>query len=159
MNINIIAVGRVKEKYILNGIAEFKKRLTPHAKINIIEVSDEAAPENLSNSEMEMVKAKEGEKILKKIKDQDYVVTLEIKGKNLSSEDFAKKIENIQLNGKSTIDFVIGGSLGLSEEVMKRSNFALSFSDMTFPHQLMRLILIEQIYRAFRIINNFPYHK
>ncbi|MBP2025531.1 23S rRNA (pseudouridine(1915)-N(3))-methyltransferase RlmH [Peptoniphilus stercorisuis] len=159
MNINIIAVGRVKEKYILNGIAEFKKRLTPHAKINIIEVSDEAAPENLSNSEMEMVKAKEGEKILKKIKDQDYVITLEIKGKNLSSEDFAKKIENIQLNGKSTIDFVIGGSLGLSEEVMKRSNFALSFSDMTFPHQLMRLILIEQIYRAFRIINNFPYHK
>lgn len=159
MNINIIAVGKVKEKYILNGIAEFKKRLTPHAKVNIIEVSDEAAPENLSNSEMEIVKSKEGEKILKKIKDQDYVVTLEIKGKNLSSEDFAKKIEDIQLNGKSTIDFVIGGSLGLSEEVMKRSNFALSFSKMTFPHQLMRLILIEQIYRAFRIINNFPYHK
>ena len=159
MNINIIAVGKVKEKYILNGIAEFKKRLTPHAKVNIIEVSDEAAPENLSNSEMEIVKNKEGEKILKKIKDQDYVVTLEIKGKKLTSEKFAEKIEEIQLGGNSTIDFVIGGSLGLSDEVMKRSNFALSFSDMTFPHQLMRLIFIEQVYRSFRIINNYPYHK
>lgn len=159
MNINIIAVGKVKEKYILNGIAEFSKRLTPHAKVNIIEVPDESAPENLSESEMEIVKNKEGEKLLKKIKDQDYVITLEIKGKKLTSEKFASKIEEIQLNGNSTIDFVIGGSLGMSEDVMKRSDFALSFSDMTFPHQLMRLILIEQIYRAYRIINNYPYHK
>ena len=159
MNINIIAVGKVKEKYILEGIAEFKKRLTPHAKVTIIEVSDEAAPETLSDGEIEIVKNKEGEKILKKIKDQDFVITLEIKGKKLTSEKFAEKIEKIQVMGSSTIDFVIGGSLGMSDEVMKRSDFAVSFSDMTFPHQLMRLILIEQIYRSFRILNNFPYHK
>lgn len=159
MNINIIAVGKVKEKYILNGIDEFKKRLSVHAKVNIIEVSDEAAPENLSANEMEIVKNREGEKILKKIKDSDYVITLEIKGKKLTSEKFASLVEKTALDGHSTIDFVIGGSLGLSQEVMKRSDYALSFSDMTFPHQLMRLILIEQVYRAYRIINNYPYHK
>lgn len=159
MNINIIAVGKVKEKYILNGIDEFKKRLSVHAKVNIIEVSDEAAPENLSANEMEIVKNREGERILKKIKDSDYVITLEIKGKKLTSEKFASLVEKTALDGHSTIDFVIGGSLGLSQEVMKRSDYALSFSDMTFPHQLMRLILIEQVYRAYRIINNYPYHK
>lgn len=159
MNINIIAVGKVKEKYILNGIDEFKKRLSVHAKVNIIEVSDEAAPENLSANEMEIVKNREGERILKKIKDSDYVITLEIKGKKLTSEKFASLVEKTALDGHSTTDFVIGGSLGLSQEVMKRSDYALSFSDMTFPHQLMRLILIEQVYRAYRIINNYPYHK
>lgn len=159
MNINIIAVGKVKEKYILNGIDEFKKRLSVHAKVNIIEVSDEAAPENLSANEMEIVKNREGERILKKIKDSDYVITLEIKGKKLTSEKFASLVEKTALDGHSTIDFVIGGSLGLSQEVIKRSDYALSFSDMTFPHQLMRLILIEQVYRAYRIINNYPYHK
>ncbi|MGO1580543.1 MAG: 23S rRNA (pseudouridine(1915)-N(3))-methyltransferase RlmH [Peptoniphilaceae bacterium] len=159
MNINIICVGKVKEKYIKDGINEFLKRLSVHANTKIIEVSDESAPERLSESEMEIVKNKEGDRILKHIKDNDYLISLEIKGKKLSSEVFAKKIEDLQIHGVSTITFVIGGSLGLSDEVIKRSNFKLSFSDMTFPHQLMRLILLEQVYRAYRIINNFPYHK
>lgn len=159
MNINIICVGKVKEKYIKDGINEFLKRLSVHANTKIIEVSDESAPERLSESEMEIVKNKEGDRILKHIKDSDYLISLEIKGKKLSSEVFAKKIEELQIHGVSTITFAIGGSLGLSDEVIKRSNFKLSFSDMTFPHQLMRLILLEQVYRAYRIINNFPYHK
>lgn len=159
MNINIIAVGKVKESYIKEGIDEFIKRLTPHAKVNIIEVADESAPENLSESEIEIVKCKEGERILKKIKESDYVVALDIKGKKLSSVEFAQRIKFTQISGHSTIDFIIGGSNGLAAKVLKRANFSLSFSLMTFPHQLMRLILLEQIYRAFRIINNYPYHK
>lgn len=159
MNINIISVGKVKENYIKEGIAEFVKRLGPHANINITEVGDEAAPENLSTNEMEIVKNKEGDKILKSINPSEYVVALVIQGKKLSSEEFARRIELIRLEGHSTITFIIGGSLGLSNKVIKRANLKLSFSDMTFPHQLMRLILIEQVYRAFRIINGFPYHK
>ena len=159
MLIKIIAVGKVKEKYIKAGIDEFTKRLKVHTKLKIIEVADESASQNLSEAEMEIVKATEGEKILSKIKDDDYVIALEIDGKELDSLKFAKKIESLQLNGRSNIDFIIGGSLGLSDEVINRANYPLSFSKMTFPHQLMRLILIEQIYRAFRIINNYPYHK
>ncbi|RVU55702.1 23S rRNA (pseudouridine(1915)-N(3))-methyltransferase RlmH [Anaerosphaera multitolerans] len=159
MNINIIAVGKVRENYIKEGIEEFIKRLTPHAKVNIIEVADESAPESLSEGEREMVKIKEGERILKKIKENDYVVALDSKGKKLTSEEFAQRIKMIQLGGNSTIDFIIGGSNGLCGKVLKRANFVLSFSLMTFPHQLMRLILLEQVYRAFRIINNYPYHK
>ncbi|MGG4383763.1 23S rRNA (pseudouridine(1915)-N(3))-methyltransferase RlmH [Priestia megaterium] len=159
MNISIITIGKLKEKYLKQGIQEYLKRLSSYAKVEIIELADEKAPENLSESEMEQVKQKEGERILAKISDDTHVIALAIKGKQKSSEELAKEIDSLATYGKSKIAFVIGGSLGLSSEVMKRSNAALSFSKMTFPHQLMRLVLVEQIYRAFRIIRNEPYHK
>ena len=159
LNIDIVSVGKVKEKYIKLGIAEFSKRLSAHCKLNIIEVDDLSAAENLSDSEKEIVKDKEAEKILSKIKDNHYVITLEILGNQLTSEKLAAKIENLTVQGHSNICFVIGGSLGLGKSVLDRSDYALSFSKFTFPHQLMRLILLEQIYRSFRIINNLPYHK
>ncbi|MBK0009327.1 23S rRNA (pseudouridine(1915)-N(3))-methyltransferase RlmH [Priestia aryabhattai] len=159
MNISIITIGKLKEKYLKQGIEEYLKRLSSYAKVEIIELADEKAPENLSESEMEQVKQKEGERILAKISDDTYVIALAINGKQKSSEELAKEIDSLATYGKSKVAFVIGGSLGLSSEVMKRSNAALSFSKMTFPHQLMRLVLVEQIYRAFRIIRNEPYHK
>ncbi|WP_416434556.1 23S rRNA (pseudouridine(1915)-N(3))-methyltransferase RlmH [Priestia megaterium] len=159
MNISIITIGKLKEKYLKQGIQEYLKRLSSYAKVEIIELADEKAPENLSESEMEQVKQKEGERILAKISDDTYVIALAINGNQKSSEELAKEIDSLATYGKSKIAFVIGGSLGLSSEVMKRSNAALSFSKMTFPHQLMRLVLVEQIYRAFRIIRNEPYHK
>ncbi|MGF9944007.1 23S rRNA (pseudouridine(1915)-N(3))-methyltransferase RlmH [Priestia megaterium] len=159
MNISIITIGKLKEKYLKQGIQEYLKRLSSYAKVEIIELADEKAPENLSESEMEQVKQKEGERILAKISDDTHVIVLAINGKQKSSEELAKEIDSLATYGKSKIAFVIGGSLGLSSEVMKRSNAALSFSKMTFPHQLMRLVLVEQIYRAFRIIRNEPYHK
>lgn len=159
MNINIIAVGKIKEKYIQEGIKEFSKRLSRYCKLNIIEIEDEKAPETLSEKDMLIVKAKEGEKILNKIPQSSFVIALVIDGKQLSSEGLAEKFEDIMVNGNNDITFVIGGSLGLDSEVVKRSNFKVSFSKMTFPHQLMRLILLEQIYRAWRIIKNEPYHK
>ncbi|MDO6846370.1 23S rRNA (pseudouridine(1915)-N(3))-methyltransferase RlmH [Priestia megaterium] len=159
MNISIITIGKLKEKYLKQGIEEYLKRLSSYAKVGIIELADEKAPENLSESEMEQVKQKEGERILAKISDDTHVIALAINGKQKSSEELAKEIDSLATYGKSKIAFVIGGSLGLSSEVMKRSNAALSFSKMTFPHQLMRLVLVEQIYRAFRIIRNEPYHK
>lgn len=159
MNISIITIGKLKEKYLKQGIQEYLKRLSSYAKVEIIELADEKAPENLSESEMEQVKQKEGERILAKISDDTQVIALAINGKQKSSEELAKEIDSLATYGKSKIAFVIGGSLGLSSEVMKRSNAALSFSKMTFPHQLMRLVLVEQIYRAFRIIRNEPYHK
>ncbi|MGG3124443.1 23S rRNA (pseudouridine(1915)-N(3))-methyltransferase RlmH [Priestia megaterium] len=159
MNISIITIGKLKEKYLKQGIQEYLKRLSSYAKVEIIELADEKAPENLSESEMEQVKQKEGERILAKISDDTHVIALAINGKQKSSGELAKEIDSLATYGKSKIAFVIGGSLGLSSEVMKRSNAALSFSKMTFPHQLMRLVLVEQIYRAFRIIRNEPYHK
>ncbi|MBU8687889.1 23S rRNA (pseudouridine(1915)-N(3))-methyltransferase RlmH [Priestia megaterium] len=159
MNISIITIGKLKEKYLKQGIQEYLKRLSSYAKVEIIELADEKAPENLSESEMEQVKQKEGERILAKISDDTHIIALAINGKQKSSEELAKEIDSLATYGKSKIAFVIGGSLGLSSEVMKRSNAALSFSKMTFPHQLMRLVLVEQIYRAFRIIRNEPYHK
>jgi len=159
MNITIITVGKLKEKYLKQGIDEYLKRLTPYAKTKIVEVPDEQAPDNLSEAEIEDVKRKEGSKILSKIGADEYVITLEIEGKQLSSEEFAKKLDELATYGKSKVSFVIGGSHGLSEEVKKRSNYAMSFSKMTFPHQLMRLVLVEQIYRVFRIIRGEPYHK
>ncbi|WDW09020.1 23S rRNA (pseudouridine(1915)-N(3))-methyltransferase RlmH [Priestia aryabhattai] len=159
MNISIITIGKLKEKYLKQGIEEYLKRLSSYAKVEIIELTDEKAPENLSESEMEQVKQKEGERILAKISDDTHVIALAINGKQKSSEELAKEIDSLATYGKSKVAFVIGGSLGLSSEVMKRSNAALSFSKMTFPHQLMRLVLVEQIYRAFRIIRNEPYHK
>lgn len=159
MNIKLITVGKLKEKYLVQGINEYVKRLGAYGKIQIIEVPDEKAPENLSEAQMIQVKEKEGERILGKIKDGEYVFALAIEGKNPSSEAFAKQLEQLQIRGKSQFVFVIGGSLGLSQAVMQRSNAQISFGKMTYPHQLMRLILVEQIYRAMRINHGEPYHK
>lgn len=159
MNIKVVCVGRIKEKYIQDGIREFSKRLSRYCNLDIIEINDEKAPENLSEKEMEIVKSKEGEKVLGKIPQNAYVISLVIEGKQLTSEDLAGQIENLMVSGTSDICFVIGGSLGLSNDVINRSNYKLSFSKMTFPHQLMRLILLEQIYRGFRIMKGEPYHK
>ena len=159
MNIKIIGVGKLKEKYLVQAMQEYLKRLQAYAKVEVIELADEKAPENLSETQMMQIKDKEGERILAKIKDQEYVIALAIEGKNPSSEAFAQQIENLGIQGKSQLVFVIGGSLGLSPAVMQRSNAQTSFGKMTFPHQLMRVMLTEQIYRAFRIIHNQPYHK
>ena len=149
----------MKEKYLKQGIEEYTKRLSSYAKIDIIELADEKAPENLSETDMLIVKQKEGERILAKISPDTHVIALAIEGSMKSSEQLAENLDRLATYGKSKVAFVIGGSLGLSEEVMKRANETLSFSKMTFPHQLMRLILVEQIYRAFRINRNEPYHK
>lgn len=159
MDITIIGVGKLKEKYLKKGIEEYAKRLQPYTKFKVVEVADEKAPENLSEAEMEQVKQKEGERILDKIPLQSYVFALAIEGNERTSEEFAREIEQLMIHGKSSIVFVIGGSLGLSEEVLYRSNTTISFGKMTYPHQLMRLILTEQIYRAFKIMRNEPYHK
>lgn len=159
MSIKIIAVGKLKEKYLKSGIDEYLKRMKSYSKVEIVEVPDEQAPENLSDKDLEIVKTKEGERILSKIKKEDFVINLEIGGKLLSSEELAELIEKSQLDGRDSIVFIIGGSNGLSKEVIQRGDSSLSFSKMTFPHQLMRLILIEQVYRGYRIINNHPYHK
>jgi 23S rRNA (pseudouridine1915-N3)-methyltransferase len=159
VNISIVTVGKLKEKYLKLGIDEYLKRLSAYAKVEVIEVADEKAPEELSELEMVQVKLKEGERILAKISQDAFVIALAINGKLQSSEELADSLDKLATYGKSKIAFVIGGSLGLSEEVLKRSNEQLSFSRMTFPHQLMRLILVEQIYRAFRINRGEPYHK
>ncbi|WP_029265835.1 23S rRNA (pseudouridine(1915)-N(3))-methyltransferase RlmH [Virgibacillus alimentarius] len=157
MKITIVSVGKLKEKYLKEGIKEYLKRLGAYAKVNIIEVADEKAPETMSELEMQEVKRKEGERILSNISQDAFVITLEINGKMLSSEQLASKLDGLATYGKSKIVFVIGGSLGISEAVQKRSDLALSFSKMTFPHQLMRLVLLEQVYRAFRIMRGEPY--
>lgn len=159
MKVSIISVGKLKEKYLKQGIEEYIKRLGPYATVDIQEVPDEKAPENLSEAQMLEVKQKEGERILSKIGQDTYVITLEIEGKMVTSEKLADQLDQLATYGKSKVAFVIGGSLGLSEDVRKRSDFALSFSKLTFPHQLMRLVLLEQVYRAFRIMRNEPYHK
>lgn len=159
MNINIITVGKLKEKYLKLGIEEFSKRLSKYCKLDFVELDDEKCPENLSEKDMLIVKDKEGKKILSRIKNNSYVIALAIDAKNLSSEELADTISNLGVRGHSHITFVIGGSLGLSDEVLKRADYKLSFSKMTFPHQMMKLILLEQIYRSFRINNNEPYHK
>lgn len=159
MNIKIITVGKIKEKYIQEGIKEYSKRLSRYCSLEIIEIDDEKAPENLSDKEMEIVKAKEGERILAKIPQNSFVIALAIEGKQLSSEDLSQKMSDVMVQGTNDITFIIGGSLGLNRDVINRSDFKLSFSKMTFPHQLMRLILLEQVYRAWRILKNEPYHK
>lgn len=159
MNIKIISVGKIKEKYIQDGIKEYSKRLSRYCSLEIIEIDDEKAPENLSDKEMDIVKQKEGERILSKVPQNSYVIALVIEGKQLSSEELAKKMQDLMIDGQSDVCFIIGGSLGLSDEVIARSNFKLSFSKMTFPHQLMRMILLEQVYRGWRIIKGEPYHK
>lgn len=159
MNIKIITVGKLKEKYLKDGISEYHKRLTKFAKIQMIEVADEKAPERLSDTEMQIVKEKEGKRILEKIKDKEYVYALAIQTKERTSEVLAEELRQLTISGKSDLTFVIGGSLGLSEEVLSRANETISFGKMTYPHQLMRLILIEQIYRSQTIIAGMPYHK
>ena len=158
MNINIVVVGSIKEKFYREAIEEYAKRLSRYAKLSITEVKDEKTPANASVSEEDKIKQIEAERILLKL-NNSYVVTLAIDGKKYTSESFAKRMENYDILSKGNLTFVIGGSLGLHESVLKRADERLSFSDMTFPHQLMRVILLEQIYRAYRIRNNEPYHK
>ena len=159
MNIRIIAVGKLKEKYWRDAVSEYVKRLGAYCSIEITEVRESRLPANPSAADEAAVKVAEGEDILRYISKGDYVITLEIKGKKLSSEQLADKMESLALGGKSNVAFVIGGSLGLSSEVSRRADFKLSFSDMTFPHQMMRVILLEQIYRSFKINRNETYHK
>ncbi|MEI3222493.1 MAG: 23S rRNA (pseudouridine(1915)-N(3))-methyltransferase RlmH [Dorea sp.] len=159
MKITLITVGKIKEKYLKDAIAEYSKRLSRYCKLEIVEVADEKTPDNASDTVEDAIRDKEGERILKYIKEDAYVITLEIAGKMLTSEEMAEKIEKLGVQGTSHIIFIIGGSIGLGREILKRSDYALSFSKMTFPHQLMRVILLEQIYRSYRIINHEPYHK
>lgn len=159
MKIKLICVGKLKEKYLSDGMNEYLKRLSAYAQVEVVEVADEKIPDNASLAQEMLVKAKEGRRILDKVKQEDYVILLDVKGQEIDSEQFADRIEDCMINGKSTIDFIIGGSLGHGDEVLSRANLRVSFSQMTFPHQLMRLILVEQIYRAFKIIKHETYHK
>lgn len=158
MKIKIISVGKIKEEFLRDGIAEYVKRLSRYVALDLIEVNDERAPENLSPKEIDMIKEKEAERILSKI-DKEYIIALDIIGKQLDSVSLAKKMRDVFSYQSSDIVFIIGGSLGLSNGILKKVNLRLSFSKLTFPHQLMKLILLEQIYRSFRIMNNEPYHK
>jgi len=159
MNIQIIAVGKLKEKYLIDGIKEYTKRLGSYAKLHIHEVPDEKVPETLSAAQEEQAKEREGERILALIKPETHVIALAIDGKLWSSEELAEQINSLATYGRSQIAFVIGGSLGLSQAVLQRADQKLSFGRLTYPHQLMRLILVEQIYRAFKIIRGEPYHR
>lgn len=159
MKIDIVCVGKLKEKYWVNATSEYTKRLSKYCKIKVIEVADEKTPDGASEALEAQIKVKEGKAILKHIKDSAYVIALAIEGKQYTSEGFASKIDKLAIKGSSHITFVIGGSLGLSDEVMGRANESISFSKMTFPHQLMRVVLLEQVYRGFRIIRGEPYHK
>jgi len=159
MKITVIAVGKIKEKYFTLAIDEYTKRLSRYCKLEIIELQDEKTPDNSSEATNLQIKAKEGDKILASIKDDAYVIALAINGKMLDSVELSERIETLGVNGTSHIVFVIGGSLGLYDKVLARADYELSFSKMTFPHQMMRVILLEQIYRAYRIMGNEPYHK
>jgi 23S rRNA (pseudouridine1915-N3)-methyltransferase len=159
MRVTIACVGKIKEKYFVDAIKEYSKRLSRYITLEIVEVADEKCPETLSDKEAEQVKAAEGDRLLKAIKDGSYVIALAIDGKKYDSVGFSKLFSESMVNGVSHITFVIGGSLGLADKVLKRADSKISFSDMTFPHQLMRVILLEQTYRAYRIIKNEPYHK
>lgn len=159
MNIDIVCVGRIKERYLTDAIAEYSKRLSRYCKLNIIEVADEKTPEHASAGVERQIRAKEGERIAKHLKDGAFVTALAIDGQMLSSEGLAAKVSQLGVQGVSHIQLVIGGSIGLDEAVLKRADYKLSFSKMTFPHQLMRVILLEQIYRAYKINAGEPYHK
>jgi len=159
VKITILCVGKIKESFYRQAVDEYTKRLSKYCKLEIVEVSDEKTPDKASEVMESQIKEKEAERLIDKLKEDSYIFTLEIKGKKYTSEAFAETIEKLTVQGKSHLTFVIGGSLGLHEKILKLSNQPISFSDMTFPHQLMRVILTEQIYRAFRIMNNEPYHK
>ncbi|MHC1723422.1 MAG: 23S rRNA (pseudouridine(1915)-N(3))-methyltransferase RlmH [Aminipila sp.] len=159
MNITVVCIGKLKEKYWISAIEEYSKRLSKYCTLSIDELKEERLPDNASIAEEEAVKIAEGKSILKRIKKDSYVITLEIKGNQLSSEKLAEKVNQLGIDGRSDLVFVIGGSLGLSEEVSQRSDYKLSFSAMTFPHQMMRVFLLEQVYRGFKINKNESYHK
>ena len=159
MNITVIAVGKIKVKYYTDAVKEYAKRLGRYCRLHILEVADEQTPDGAGQALEDQIRQKEGQRILKNLKEDSYVIALAIQGKKLSSEVFADKMEQLAISGRSHITFIIGGSLGLSPEVLKRADYLLSFSDMTFPHQLMRVILLEQVYRCYRIIHHEPYHK
>ncbi len=159
MKITICCVGKIKEKFYSQAIEEYSKRLSKYCKLEIKEAADEKTPDSASDTVNRMIKDKEGDRLLSFIKDDSYVIALAIDGKMLDSVELSEKIDNLMLSGKSDIVFVIGGSLGLDKRVLDRADYKLSFSKMTFPHQLMRVILLEQIYRSFRIMKNEPYHK
>lgn len=159
MRITLITVGKIKEKYLEDAIAEYAKRLSRYCKLELVQVADEKTPDRASAAEEEQIKAKEGERILAHVKDGAFVIALAIDGKELSSEELSAYLEHLAVTGTSHIQFIIGGSLGLSAQVLRRADYKLSFSRMTFPHQLMRVILLEQIYRGYRIMNGEPYHK
>jgi 23S rRNA (pseudouridine1915-N3)-methyltransferase len=159
MEIHILTVGKIKEKYLSDGIAEYAKRLSRYCKLRFTQVADEKTPDKASEALNRQIKEIEGERILKNIREQDYVIALAIDGKMPDSVELARKLERLGIEGKSSLVFVIGGSLGLSDAVLARANEKLSFSKMTFPHQLMQMILLEQVYRSYRIIHNEPYHK
>ncbi len=159
MKVTLICVGKLKEKYLTQGVEEYTKRLSRYCSLEIIELADEKTPDNAGSVLEDLIKKKEGERILKVLKEDSYCIALAIDGVMLSSPELAEKIDILGVSGTSHISFIIGGSLGLSEEVIRRADYKLSFSKMTFPHQLMRMILLEQVYRAYRIIHNQPYHK
>lgn len=159
MRITIVTVGKIKEKYLKDAIAEYSKRLSKYCKLEIMEVPDEKTPDMASEAVEKQIRDKEAERIGKYLRDDAYVIALAIDGKMLDSEELACKIDTLGIQGKSHIIFVIGGSIGLGDEVLQRADYKLSFSKMTFPHQLMRVILLEQIYRSYRIIQGEPYHK
>lgn len=159
MQVTVIGVGKIKENYLVQAVEEYQKRLGRYCKLAIVEVPDVKAPENLSDKEKEQVKTAEGTGILSHLKEDMYVIALDINGRMLSSEELAARIGKLGVQGHSHLAFIIGGSLGLSEQILKRADFRLSFSPMTFPHQLMRVILLEQLYRSFKIIKGEPYHK
>jgi 23S rRNA (pseudouridine1915-N3)-methyltransferase len=159
LRITLLTVGKLKESFYRQAAEEFQKRLSRYCRLEILEVADEKTPDGAAEAEEESIRRKEGERLLKLIRDGAYVITLEIGGRMMDSEGFAGRLKELAVQGRSHIVFVIGGSLGLSAEVRRRSDFALSFSPMTFPHQLMRIILLEQVYRGFRILSGEPYHK
>jgi 23S rRNA (pseudouridine1915-N3)-methyltransferase len=159
MKITVLTVGKIKEKYFTGAIEEYAKRLSRYCKLEIIEVADEKTPDNASEAQEVQIKKKEGERLSKYIADTSYVIALAIDGVMLDSVELSKKVEQLGVNGTSHIIFIIGGSLGLDTDILSRADYKLSFSKMTFPHQLMRVVLLEQIYRAYRITNNEPYHK
>ena len=158
MNIKIICLGKLKEKYLQDGVSEYLKRIGKYANINIIELPDEPIPENPSSKEIEHIKVLEAEKIKKHIKSQDYVISLDLTGKQLTSEEFSDKLREISVKGFGTITFIIGGTVGIQKEIVTNSNFVFCLSKLTFPHQLVRLFLSEQIFRAYKIANNEKYH-
>lgn len=159
MKITLLTVGKIKEKYLRDGIAEYSKRLGKYCRLEIVEVADERTPDGASDATEAQIKRLEGERLLRCIREGDYVIALAIDGRMLDSVEFSDNLERLGIQGESSLVFVIGGSLGLSDEVLRRADFRLSFSRLTFPHQLMRLILLEQIYRSFRIMRGEPYHK
>ncbi len=159
LHINLICIGKIKETFFRAAVDEYNKRLSKYCNLNIIELPDEKIPNNASAKDKELVKDKEAQNILNNLKKDNYIICLDLKGKQYSSEEFSKKIENISINYNSSITFIIGGSLGISQKILDIANESISFSKMTFPHQLFRIILLEQIFRAFKISNNESYHK